>query len=80
MGKVNCQFFVGHVQISPFTVCVDVMGLNEHLDKKLCGLFRQVSIGYKVTSSKHANFRPCVGLCYVILTSVFCLINSVKVA
>lgn len=35
MGKVNCQFFVGHVQISPFTVCVDVMGLNEHLDKKL---------------------------------------------
>lgn len=42
MGKVNCQFFVGHVQISPFTVCVDVMGLNEHLDKKLCGLFRQV--------------------------------------
>lgn len=41
-GQGELSIFVGHVQISPFTVCVDVMGLNEHLDKKLCGLFRQV--------------------------------------
>lgn len=57
----------------PYTVCVDVMGLNEQ-DKFIA--FCCVSIGYNVTSSKHANFRPCVGLCYVILTLVFCLINS----